>query len=460
MLNFRLSSPKLPDHRSLVTLVLLSCALLILQPFSRAQTAVVLAPAPQLQFFDQTGTPLAFGCVFTYQVNTTNPLATYTDYTGNTQNANPITLSAGGSANIWLQAGQAYTFRVTFAGSGPCNSAPGSNLYTVNGIGGGSTVLTTIVPYSATPAFQVSAQIELFQITLTGNASAQPLTFVGVTPPGIIYFHVNQDSSGGHTFSWPSNSVGGCTIAPGSNAVTTQAFVYDGTLAYATGPCVTGNGPTISAGNIFDFGLTANSVVCVDANFELNTSCGGGTLSSVTYNGQTVAPGGSGNVNAGAANHSLALNHGNGSAIGALLLSADQVAVGKSAADPTGSSIPNCTDTSGNHLNYATGGTFSCGTSNPFGITAIRAFSVTGCTPASSTDSQCTGTITVSPAFADATYIPILTANNNGSSPQAANFVVTVSGSLSSNSIPYALSCTFDCANIVAPTIYVIAIHP
>ena len=266
--------------------------------FVKAQTAVVLAPLPQLQFFDQTGTPLAFGCVFTYQVNSTTPLGTYTDYTGVTLNANPVILTAGGSANIWLAAGQAYTFRVVSAGGTNC--ASGGTLYTVNGIGGGSTTLTTVVPYSSTPAFQVAAQNQLFEITLTGNASAQPLTFVGITPPSYITFQITQDSSGGHTWSWPANSIGGCTIGSGANQVTTQQFVYNGTNATAVGPCVTGNGPIISAGAIYDFGLASPpAIVCVDANFQLNTGCSTGALTSITVNGQTIAAGGSGNVNAG-----------------------------------------------------------------------------------------------------------------------------------------------------------------
>ncbi len=320
--------------------VILFAVLLLLAAFipADAQTAVVLAPVPQLQFLDQTGTPLAFGCVFTYQTNSTTPLGTYTDNTGVTLNPNPVILTAGGSANIWLLAGQAYTFRVKSAGGSNC--ANGSTLYTVNGIGGGSTTLTTIVPYSSTPAFMVAAQNQLFEITLTGNASAQPLTFVGITPPSYISFQITQDASGGHTFSWPANAIGGCTIGGAANQVTTQLFVYNGTNATAIGPCVTATGPVISAGNIFDYGLSASSVVCTDANKQLNTGCSGG-ISSVTYNGQTVAPGGSGNVNVGAAAHSIALNEGNGSPITGLALTASQIPIG-TAGDPAASTIPTC----------------------------------------------------------------------------------------------------------------------
>jgi hypothetical protein len=446
-------------HRGGVYVFALGLLLLVTFVPAESQVAVVLAPVPQLQFFDQSGNPLAFGCVFTYQVASTNNLATYTDYSGNTQNQNPVILSAGGSANIWLQAGQAYSFRVKSAGGSNCSS--GSTLYTVDGIGGGSTTLTTVVPFSATPSFQVAAQNQLFTITLTGNASAQPLTFVGVTPPGWITFQITQDGSGAHTFSWPANSVGGCTIGAGANQVTTQEFVYNGANATAVGPCVTGNGPIISAGNIFDFGLTASSALCTDANKQFTSSCS--TALNLTINGQTLAPGGTGNVNVGAAAHSLALNEGNGNPLVGVTLGADQVAVGKSSADPTGSSIPNCTDTAGNHLNYAAGGTFTCGTSTPSGV--VKDFSVSGCSPPASTDGQCNGTITIPVAFADASYFPTLTVNATAFCPSGGScpgpfLSIEVAGALAAGSIPYNITCTFGCAVATTNTIYIHATHP
>lgn len=261
MTNFSFQFDRGPDHKRLVTVALLTVALgWLLMGHGRAQTVVVLAPVPQLQFFDQSGRPLAFGCVFTYQVATTTPLATYTDRSGTTLNPNPVILSAGGSANVWLAAGQAYTFRVKAAGGTNC--ASGSTLYTVDGLGGGSTVLTTNVTYSSTPSFIDSAQIQLFLLTLTGNATAQPMSFVGVTPPGIIYFQITQDGSGGHSFSWPANTVGGCTIGSTAGQTTTQEFVYDGSNATATGPCVTGNGPSVDVGSLIATGnVTASQLI-------------------------------------------------------------------------------------------------------------------------------------------------------------------------------------------------------
>ena len=337
---------------------------------------MVLAPVPQLQFFDQTGIPLAFGCVFTYQVGTTTPLATYTDYTGVTLNPNPVPLSGGGSANIWLQAGQAYTFRVKAAGGTNC--ASGSTLYTVDGIGGGSTTLTTVVPYSSTPAFTVAAQNQLFEITLTGNASAQPLTFVGITPPSLITFQITEDGSGGHTFSWPANSIGGAPINVSANQVTTQTFVYNGSNASAIGPGMIGNGPAVSVGSltasisIEDAGLTPSLLVCTDANDFLTSTCTGLipnadlVNSSVTYNGQTVALGAAGNVNSGAAAHSITLNQGNGSAETGLPLAVNQVPVGRTSADPVATTLCNGV------LSYdTTAHTFSCQPANANGASLL-----------------------------------------------------------------------------------------
>lgn len=224
-----------------------------------AQTTVVLAPLPIFVSYTQSGTPNAFGCVFTYASGTTTPISSWTDSTGTTLNQNPVILSAGGTAQIWLQAGVNYTIKVKSAGGLHC--ASGSTQYTVNGVGGGASTLTTVVTYSATPTFTDISQNQLFQITLLGNAAALPLSVVGVTPPGLITFQITQDSSGGHTFTWPANVIGGAPIGLNANQVTTQQFIWNGTNATAIGPAVTGNGPSISAGAISASSLTATGSV-------------------------------------------------------------------------------------------------------------------------------------------------------------------------------------------------------
>jgi len=69
-----------------------------------------LTPTPKQQFFDANGDPLVAGKVYTYAGGTTTPIATYTDQTGATANANPIILDSRGMANIWLQPTVAYKF--------------------------------------------------------------------------------------------------------------------------------------------------------------------------------------------------------------------------------------------------------------------------------------------------------------------------------------------------------------
>ncbi len=63
-----------------------------------------LAPTPKLQFFDLNGAPLSGGKLYTYAAGTTTPLASYTDFTGNIANTNPIILDSRGEANVWLSA--------------------------------------------------------------------------------------------------------------------------------------------------------------------------------------------------------------------------------------------------------------------------------------------------------------------------------------------------------------------
>ena len=61
-----------------------------------------LTPAPRMQFFDETGKPLAGGKIYTYEAGTTNPLSSFKDSLGNEPNTNPVILDSRGEASIWL----------------------------------------------------------------------------------------------------------------------------------------------------------------------------------------------------------------------------------------------------------------------------------------------------------------------------------------------------------------------
>ena len=63
---------------------------------------------PKIQFLDDNGDPLAGGKVYTYTTGTATPLATYTDSSEDTANANPVILDSAGRADIWLGFGDIY----------------------------------------------------------------------------------------------------------------------------------------------------------------------------------------------------------------------------------------------------------------------------------------------------------------------------------------------------------------
>jgi len=71
-----------------------------------------LTPAPILRVYDNSGNLAVGGLVYTYIAGTTTPVATYTDSTGSTPQANPIVLNSRGEASIWLTPGQAYKYVV------------------------------------------------------------------------------------------------------------------------------------------------------------------------------------------------------------------------------------------------------------------------------------------------------------------------------------------------------------
>lgn len=334
---------------------------------SSAQVAVTLMPVPNPQYFDNAGLPLAFGCIFTYQLGTTTPLASYTDRTGGVQNANPVILDASGfpsngsRVGIFILAGSAYTVKVI--SSGGTNCASGSTINTVDGIGGGTSQTTTNVSFSSSPSFSIAANNQLFVFPLTGNATANPLSVIsGILPPALITFKITQDVVGTHSFSWPANTVGGTTVCQPANCVTQQTFIWDGSSAQAVG-AATFSTPAAAVPNLYDFGLTASSNICVNSTFELVSGSGCNGIDTFVINGQTIFIGGTGNVNAGAATHSMALNKGNGNAQTGLLLAINQIPVGQTSADPVASTIPTCT---GQSLTFS--GTLPLGCNSPSSV--------------------------------------------------------------------------------------------
>jgi microcystin-dependent protein len=97
--------------------------------------AVNLSPIGNgFQFFTILGQPLAGGKIYTYQAGSSTPLATYTDNTGATANANPIVLGTDGrpATEIWLTYGYNYKFILKTADDTTIQSY--DNLYGIIGV--------------------------------------------------------------------------------------------------------------------------------------------------------------------------------------------------------------------------------------------------------------------------------------------------------------------------------------
>lgn len=86
------------------------------------------------------------------------------------------------------------------------------------------------VAYSETPSFN-AANGNGFDITLTGNVAAS--TFINGTSGGtLVAFRITQDSVGGRTFVWPTNTRNMGTINLGAGWISTQLAMLqtDGSL--------------------------------------------------------------------------------------------------------------------------------------------------------------------------------------------------------------------------------------
>lgn len=82
-----------------------------------------------------------------------------------------------------------------------------------------------IVPFNPNPIFDASKGLE-FKITLTGNASSSTFSN-GTLGPSLIVFRIIQDSTGGHSFVWPSNIRNGGSVNKTANARSIQMFAVD-----------------------------------------------------------------------------------------------------------------------------------------------------------------------------------------------------------------------------------------
>lgn len=128
--------------------------------------AAVLLPFPKFFALNDSGAPLAGGLVWTYAAGTSTPLATYTDQSGNTANANPVVLDAAGRANIWLGASP-YKIVLETAATPP---AHGTVIWSVDNVSAGAASITYLP--SGTGAVATTVQDKLRRIKHAADYSS------------------------------------------------------------------------------------------------------------------------------------------------------------------------------------------------------------------------------------------------------------------------------------------------
>jgi len=110
------------------------------------------------QFVDNNGNLLTSGVLYSYQAGTTTQQATYTDYTGLSQNPNPIPFGSGARASIWLTSTSSYKFVLCIQNDG-ASCAPSDVLFSVDHVPGcmgcstgGNTYTGTFISGTPNPA--------------------------------------------------------------------------------------------------------------------------------------------------------------------------------------------------------------------------------------------------------------------------------------------------------------------
>lgn len=191
------------------------------------------------QFFDNSGTPLSGGKLYTYVAGTTTPATTYTDATGVQANTNPIILNSAGRVpyEIWLTSSTNYKFILktstdTLLGTYDNIRSAATSL---DGTGTNNAVayFNSVGAFSSSPNFTFNDSTNA--LTVAGNISGSNISASGTlavtgnsTLTGTLNVTGNTTvtgtiaSTGGITSSTPA-----VTQAAGDNStkIATTAFV-------------------------------------------------------------------------------------------------------------------------------------------------------------------------------------------------------------------------------------------
>lgn len=186
-----------------------------------------LSPLPVQKFFDNNGSPLVGGLLFTYVAGTTTKIATYTDASGSTPNTNPIVLNFRGECQLWVSPSLAYKFVLSPAGD---TDPPGNPIWTVDNI----SIATGSLDNSAQDTGSGnSIQLAIPSLPSIPSAFTRIVWKSNLTNTGAVTLTLN----GGVTKSlqWQNQQ------ALSANAILLNGMyeaIYDGTAWQLQGPCL------------------------------------------------------------------------------------------------------------------------------------------------------------------------------------------------------------------------------
>jgi hypothetical protein len=224
------------------------------------------------QFFDNLGTPLAGGLLYTYTAGTTTPQATYTSAAGTIANTNPIVLDAAGrTANqTWLTTGGAYKFVLQTPAAVTIGTY--DNISGINDLTGatGSTSITTLGTITAGTWNATPIGIAYGGTGLTSpGANGNVLTSNGTAWYSAAGAGGVSSISFGSTGLTPSTATGGAvtvagTLVAGNGGTGLSAPGTAGNVLTSNGTIWTSSAPASVGGIVFINTLTASTSATID----------------------------------------------------------------------------------------------------------------------------------------------------------------------------------------------------
>lgn len=204
--------------------------------------AVVLAPVGDArpQFFTDQGAVLNGGLIYFYAAGTATPQNTFTDYTGNTANANPVVLDADGrSANgIWFTQGLVYKIIA--------KDSAGVTLWTEDQVRGLNDVTATQDEWVATGL--TPTYVSATSFTLAGDQTTEfhegrrlKITAAGATKydtiTGSVFTTLTTVTVAGDALANPTTAVSYSLIRANNPSISSEMVYRKGTAVASAATC-------------------------------------------------------------------------------------------------------------------------------------------------------------------------------------------------------------------------------